>query len=119
VLQLNLSDEGSGSFRVELVGELDYVTASLLEEQIAALELRRPRAVVVDLSSLTFLDSSGLRALLAAQRAAGNGGFDFAVQDPLPQARRVFSLTGARKFLNVQVDETEPDPGPAPERAAP
>lgn len=116
MLQLNVTDEGSGSFRVGLVGELDYVTAPLLEEQIAALEPRRPRAVVVDLGSLTFLDSSGLRALLAAQRAAGKGGYDLVVQDPLPQARRVFSLTGAKKFLNIQGDET--DPGPAAERAA-
>ena len=54
---------------VRLIGELDVSTAPIAEAQITAL---RPFAVSLslDVRDLTFVDSSGLRAMTAARRAA-------------------------------------------------
>src|SRR5437868_2861455 len=50
---------------ISLAGELDYLTAPALVEAIDAYDGDRP--VVVDLSELRFLDSSGLHALMMAR----------------------------------------------------
>ena len=54
---------------VRMIGELDVSTAPMVEAQIAAL---RPLAapLSLDVRDLTFVDSSGLRAMTAARRAA-------------------------------------------------
>jgi anti-anti-sigma factor len=55
---------------VELAGELDLATAPMVEEAIADAEASRPSVLVLDLSELTFMDSTGLRIVLAADAAA-------------------------------------------------
>jgi anti-anti-sigma factor len=51
-----------GTLRVS--GEIDLATAPALEAEICAYLRRRPAAVTVDLSAVTFIDCSGLNALL-------------------------------------------------------
>ncbi|MGH2718752.1 MAG: STAS domain-containing protein [Actinomycetota bacterium] len=81
---------GSGALR--LVGELDISTASLLEEA-----LHEPTSlggdVVLDLSELSFIDSTGLQALLALGRDLGQGG-RLVLHSLSPAVARVFELTG-------------------------
>ena len=64
-----------GRLRLVPVGELDLVTAPLLTRSLREAEQERGVAVLLDLSELTFMDSSGLAAILeAVQRTESNGG---------------------------------------------
>ena len=61
-------EPGGGATTIALIGELDMGTASILEQQMAHVEADESVDITIDLRGLTFIDSSGLHALLAAQR---------------------------------------------------
>ena len=63
-----------GDARVAVVGELDMATAPQLTDVIEALASTGPPRVVVDLSGVSFMDSSGIGALCQAQSTLEAGG---------------------------------------------
>jgi anti-sigma B factor antagonist len=85
-LEITATDDG---YRLE--GELDMATAGALTQLlVAASEGDTP--LVLDFSGVTFMDSSGLRALL---EGAGlpNGSGPVVIQDPSPQVRRILDIS--------------------------
>ena len=50
--------------RLRLLGEFDLAGADAFKEEIARIEASEPGAVVIDMSSLEFMDSTGLRLLI-------------------------------------------------------
>src|SRR3978361_817653 len=80
--------------RLRLSGELDLASTGRLNE---ALEEARAHAthVEVDLRDLTFIDSSGLRALMALHNAAAEADdYTYALLAGPPESHRPFVLTG-------------------------
>jgi anti-sigma B factor antagonist len=77
---------------IELIGELDLDGAPRLERELLSVEETDAPSIVVDLSRLEFIDSTGLRLLvMAADRSQGNG--RFALLRGPKQVHRVFELT--------------------------
>ena len=63
-----------GSARIDLIGELDLATADRARDALAAAQADGP-SVICDLHDLSFIDASGVHALLdAATRARCTGG---------------------------------------------
>ena len=97
-LQITPTDEG---FRVE--GELDMATADDLS-QILREASTKGTPIVLDFAGVSFMDSSGLRALLeAAGLCSGKGAL--VVLNPSTQVRRVLdiSIPGGTPGLEVRV----------------
>jgi anti-sigma B factor antagonist len=92
-LDLAMSQTGS-SVVLELVGDLDIHTAPLLEAALRDLREDLYLEVILDLSELTFLDSTGLRAIISAEKAfrARYGGLRLVQGAPV--VHRIFELTG-------------------------
>jgi anti-anti-sigma factor len=67
---LTIEPLAGGAVRVALRGELDLEHAYTFDEEMRRVEGARPSCVVLDLRRLSFLDSSGLARLLAANRRA-------------------------------------------------
>ena len=81
-----------------LGGELDLATVPLLQEQLDRAGRGRG-AVVIDLSGLRFIDSSGLHMLVRAERQLrASGGQLVLVRGPRA-VRRVFELTGLDRYF--------------------
>jgi anti-sigma B factor antagonist len=96
----DLSETALGDGRVVLrvAGDLDLTSAPNLERSIDRLSTQG-RVCVFDLSQVTFIDSSGLQALLKSARADGAGG-GITVRGALPEiVVRLFELTGLRDSL--------------------
>lgn len=73
-------------------GELDVSGVEELERALAEVESAEPQVLILDLREVTFLDSSGLRSLLAADRRAKAAGRRLAfVRGPEP-VQRVFEI---------------------------
>jgi anti-anti-sigma factor len=85
-----------GIVRVRVIGEVDRQTAPMLEEALLR-EVDAGSEVLLDLSEVSFIDSSGLHAIIAAaERAKFNGGA-LAMGSPLPpQARRMIEIAASR-----------------------
>jgi anti-sigma B factor antagonist len=98
------SEERNGLVHVALRGELDLSTVGKVQDELRRVEAARPRLVVLDLSRLTFLDSTGLRCVVtAAERAKGEERRLVVVRGPDP-VQRVFSITRLEDRLEMVDD---------------
>src|SRR5215217_9741021 len=84
---------------VEVDGELDLGAAPALDRHLAAARDERPRAVVVDMTAVRFVDSSALRALLRGRQALADDGVALVLAGVAPHVRRLFELTSTDGLL--------------------
>jgi anti-sigma B factor antagonist len=95
---------GERSLRVLVGGELDLLTSSKFEVAVTS-ALSEADEVVVDLSQVAFVDSTGLSSILAVVSASQLNGSRLTISSMLaPQARKVFELAGMDVALPL-VDE--------------
>lgn len=94
------SNEGP-RVEVRLVGELDMAAAaSAIREAAQAAE--GAEAVVVDLSGLTFIDSTGLNALVRIRHlSAEPDGPQVVLRSPSPAISKVLRLTALSDYLDI------------------
>jgi anti-sigma B factor antagonist len=87
-----------------LAGELDAATVPELELALSQVEQAGPQEIVVDLEQLTFIDSSGLQALVASQRRFNGDGPSLLIRRPSEEVARTFALVGLDKLLRIVED---------------
>ena len=90
-----------------LSGELDMASAPALEEALAEALRDGAQELVLDLRELRFIDSSGLRAVIAAVREARRSGYDLALIRGPDQVQQVFDITGVGRRMRIVSDESE------------
>jgi anti-anti-sigma factor len=97
--------ERDGRAVVVIRGELDLATAPDLETALSELQ-EGGQDVVVDLRELAFMDSTGLRALVAAHARAEDAGQAFVIVRPLPGApiERILAIAGVASVLDLVDD---------------
>lgn len=96
---ISLEELPLGSWVVRVTGELDLYTAPQLENELETLIHGDAAHVLVDLSDVPFLDSSGLGVLLSSARRLGLG--RFALAGLGLESRRVIEITGADRLLTI------------------
>ena len=89
------------TLEVVLEGELDIASVDDAQRRVAAAERRAPSLLVIDLSNLTFVDSSGVRVLLLADDRARAVGRRLAVRLGTGPALRVFAALGLVEKFEV------------------
>ncbi|WP_410586324.1 STAS domain-containing protein [Amycolatopsis sp. lyj-23] len=101
-LKLRLhDDESSAALVLAAAGAVDLLTTEQLTDAVTAALARRPAVLVIDLTAVTFLDSSGLSVLARAHADGGRGTpvRVVVVEDSL--AHRAITLTGMHELLPV------------------
>jgi anti-sigma B factor antagonist len=83
---------------LSLRGELDLTSVPQFERELREAEATNPRLLVIDLSGLDFMDSTGLRALLQARERAKGDQHELMLRRGPRQVQRVLELT---KTLDV------------------
>ncbi|HET9061552.1 MAG TPA: STAS domain-containing protein [Acidimicrobiales bacterium] len=96
------TERGDGWYRVVPVGDVDIAVAYQLGTAIMAVA---GSTVVVDLSGVTFIDASGVAALVDAQRQVEAGGSRMELRGAQGIVRRVFEIVGLQDWLT---DEPAP-----------
>lgn len=102
-LQVESLQEGE-RVRLTLIGELDIATVPRLEDAIETALAGGARQLVVDLRSLGFLDSSGLRQFIVLADRAREESFRLVLVRPEKAVLQVFQITRAEEHLPF-VDE--------------
>jgi anti-sigma B factor antagonist len=98
------TEDRDGLVHVALVGELDLSTVAKVQEELRRVEATSPPTLVVDLSKLTFLDSTGLRCIVTAdERARAEGRRIVIVRGP-DAVQRVFAITRLEDRLEMVDD---------------
>lgn len=93
------TDRSGEGPRVRLEGELDLATAPHADEELRRAEAGSPARLTLDLSALSFMDSTGLRLVVAAEQRAQEAGRELYVTRGPLAVQRVFQLTGVDERL--------------------
>jgi anti-anti-sigma factor len=75
-------------------GEVDLDSAEELRRAVLGCFQEDPAEVEVDVAGVSFLNSSGVSALLAGAREADGSGVRFTVSNPQPTVRKVIDTVG-------------------------
>ena len=96
------ADQRAGSVQLTLRGELDIATAPELE-QLVNERIDAGDEVVVDLRALEFMDSSGIRVLVAAHARAGRVGTTLVIVRPPTGSAvaKIVAVSGLDGELNI------------------
>jgi anti-sigma B factor antagonist len=105
-LEMATEQQGHTTF-LRFRGELDLAAKERFREVAESLERNGLRRVVLDLRGLTFIDSSGLRAIIDLWKRSQDDGFDLTIVRGGPSIARVFELVGLDDVLTT-VDGNSP-----------
>lgn len=86
---------------ISVVGELDFSTAPRLREQILELLKGSTSNLVIDVSRLDFVDSSGLGVLVAAMKRMRERKGRLMLRSPSANTSKVLQVSGLDKLLLV------------------
>ncbi|MCI3150462.1 MULTISPECIES: STAS domain-containing protein [Streptomyces] len=112
-LHLDVRRTGTDRHLITVQGTLDLHTARQLADTLQSLLLADGDSVLLDLSGVTFLDSSGLTCLIAAYRTARTTGARLVLVAPSQPVRHMLALTGVDQVLH-----SYPAPDAVPDRPA-
>ncbi|GHH65438.1 anti-sigma factor antagonist [Streptosporangium violaceochromogenes] len=79
---------------VALNGELDHTNAERFRRDLQEAVGSQPSDIVIDLTGLTFCDSTGVQVFLAIRRLVHDRGCALSLANPQPRLSRLFHLTG-------------------------
>jgi anti-sigma B factor antagonist len=98
------TEDRDGLVHMALVGELDLSSVAKVDEALRRVEAAAPPTLVVDLSKLTFLDSTGLRCIVTADERARDEGRRMVIVRGPDAVQRVFAITRLEERLEMVDD---------------
>lgn len=98
---------------VTLNGDIDHHSAKSVRTKIDnEIFLVRPKNVVLDLSKVEFMDSSGLGLILGRYTKAGEIGCELKLKNPNKKVKKILNLAGVERIIGmIQSDEQAELPG--------
>ena len=94
----------NGSALVRVRGDFDLQVAERVADALAEVEGTEPGLLVIDLSGLSFLDSTGMGVIAAAYARAAEADRRFAIVRPPGGVRQAFEISGFDKVVNIVDD---------------
>jgi anti-sigma B factor antagonist len=90
-----MADAITGERILIVAGDVDVATADqVLAAGTAALRHPDPRNLVIDLENVTFMDSTGIGALVGLRNEAAELGLEVSLHQTPPRVRRLLTITG-------------------------
>lgn len=88
---------------VYLEGDIDHHNARPIRSRIdTKVYIQRPDELILDLSGVSFMDSSGLGLILGRYTKAVEMGILFKIANPTPQIKRILDLAGTERLIKVE-----------------
>ncbi|MFE6037838.1 STAS domain-containing protein [Streptomyces sp. NPDC056452] len=110
-LTITVHRTGTGPV-LEITGDLDHATAPELRQAVDRLTLANGHLLVLDLTGLQFVDSSGITALLAARNLATEQGGDVALAAVPADTARILRIVGLDRVFTLYPDASTATDGP-------
>jgi len=82
-------------------GRLDVTNVNQFRREVTDIAVSKPRFLLIDLKDISFMDSSGLGALVAALKTIRNSGGELALCSPTDQVQMLFDLTSMGTIFKV------------------
>ena len=104
----------AGEVVLVLAGELDPHTAPALRQAFERAVSPGTEVLVFDLGGVTFVDSSGLRVIIAAHRQMVDRDGRFVLRHPSDTTTRILEITGLAERIEVEPGSPAPRGGGDP-----
>lgn len=89
--------------KIKLRGEIDHHTAAAIRNAIdGEIFKKRPRGLIIDMSAVDFMDSSGLGLIMGRYTVIKGLGGELIVQDPSQSTERIMELAGMERLIKIQ-----------------
>lgn len=99
---LELTTESTGAtVRLALTGELDISGAARVEQELERIEREGPATIVLDLRDLAFMDSTGLRVIVAADGRAREQSRRLVIVRGSDTVQRIIEMTRLDERLEI------------------
>jgi len=103
LLDLITETEGT-TVRLALTGELDIAGAARVEQEFERIEREPPATIVLDLRELAFMDSTGLRVIVAADSRAREQARRLVIVRGSSTVQRIIEMTRLDERLEIVDD---------------
>ncbi len=101
-MEVSVTSQQSGDRTVvRVAGEIDVYTAPALREELAAQQEAGPVDLVVDLTDVPFMDSTGLGVLVGALKRARTSGGDLRLVISQEKVLKVFRITALTQVFDI------------------
>ena len=100
------AERRNGVARISAMGELDMRTVPLLERALEAVDHLKPARVILDFSELSFVDSTGVHAIVRAHIRATEKGGVLVVMNSSESVRKVFQLTRTEHLFEGAISDS-------------
>ncbi len=101
-------ERGEAALVLTLHGEIDHHSAVQIRTEIDALLLEeQPRKVVLDLSHIEFMDSSGLGLIMGRYSLMQKLGGELLLRNPHERLVKIFTLAGLQRMVKIEDDIKE------------
>jgi anti-anti-sigma factor len=107
LLKINILP-GQDCATLRLSGEIDLSTAPAVREAALSALQQFSTVLHIDLSGVSFMDSTGLEVLLATRRRAELLGGQLHLKDPTPAVLRVLEVTGVARLFEIETAAIAP-----------
>ncbi len=88
---------------VKILGDIDHHNAKAVREEADKIIFgRKPRLILLDLSAVEFMDSSGLGLILGRFNLAEEIGAEFKIIKPAPSVLRILELAGIERIMKIE-----------------
>lgn len=94
------------SLTVRIIGDIDHHSAKAVREKIDSMIFdKKPFLVLLDLSAVEFMDSSGLGLILGRYTISKDMGADFKIIRPSSNVKRILDLAGVERLMKIEGDD--------------
>lgn len=104
-LVITIEEPSTNDRVVKLAGEVDVYTAPKLREAIIPLTIEKAVNIQVDLSEVSYMDSTGLGVFISALKSSLKHSSTFTLMGLTEKIERLFRITGLLEIIDI---ETKP-----------
>jgi anti-sigma B factor antagonist len=104
LIQLTVSAPADGTCVLQVTGEVDMLTAPVLDSTVATQLASRPRTLVLDLTGVEFMSSTGLASLMVARDSAVEIGCRLLLVCAGKAVLRPMAMTGLVDLFEIHAD---------------
>lgn len=94
--------EGDGVTVVHVRGEVDLYTAPRLQSDLSEIVVGDAPMIVIDLSQLDFIDSTGLGVLVGALKVARASSGDVTLRNPSRSTHKILEIAGLTELFTIE-----------------
>lgn len=92
----------NGTVIANIIGEIDHHTAKIIRESIDAyIERTKPKLLIIDFASVTFMDSSGIGLIMGRYKIMRSFGGGTQVANASPQIKKIMRLAGLDRLAVI------------------